>query len=494
MKPEILLFHPPNAFNPKLSRHAILSQLLCGYGLLHIGSLLKERGYNVECWNIPLAYHIGYNNDDLINHLKNYDPLIVGIELNWLHSSKGALVLAEVLKNLFSSTPLIIGGVHSTLFAEQAIRNKAVDIVVKGEGEKIIEEIVNKIERNKDFSTVKGTIVKKNGRIIKNDGKNIFENIDEIPPYDFSFLKPKTKIPYNSGAINTCRGPCKYDCIYCIGAHSCYLLSPRSKTIFHSVNWIITQIRKLLESVNRICIQDYSFSNPKFIFKLAKEIQKEHLQDLIEIFDYAIVPTSHITSELIQELARAGVNFFDLGLESGSDNILHLLKRPYNTKQALKVVKNAIKNRITPLTYWMITGLEQKADLSQTKIFLRDTMELGAIPRWITPLCIIPYTQIFKRAQHYHINLKLSTFEDFMNFSTEIYNKNAYYPRCITHESNLMDVEAILRAVADLKSYIIKHQDLILKSEKMSSKLMQRNFQLSNIPNKTLNFIKSTFF
>ncbi|MFX1298533.1 MAG: B12-binding domain-containing radical SAM protein [Promethearchaeota archaeon] len=474
MKPEILLFHPPNVLDHKALKYAIMSPLMCGYGLLHIGAHLKEKGYRVECWNIPLAYYLGFNTDHIREIIKGYNPLLIGIELNWLHLSKGALDLAKMIKEILPNTPIIVGGVHATLFAEQIIQsNEPIDIVVKGEAEKIMEDLSHKIEKEQDYSEIIGIVTKKNGKIIKNEGKNIYDDIDLIPPYAGDFLMPKTLNPYELAAINTCRGPCTFNCVYCIGAKSCYPLSPRKNIAFHSVSWVIKQIKILLDYVRRISIQDYNYCNPKFISELAQAIREENLQDSTEYFNYALVPTVKMNKPILHDLARAGVDNIDVGIETGSDYLLKTLNRPYNTQQAFTVIKNAIESGILPKTYWMITGLERKSDLDANKKFLKETIEMGAVPKWVTSLCILPKTQLYNNAKKYNVNLKLNSFKDYMVFSTEKANRSAYYAHCITHETDSMSIYDILKAVNDLKTLILHEREVIFEKLEENKKYYQ---------------------
>ncbi|NVM30582.1 MAG: B12-binding domain-containing radical SAM protein [Candidatus Helarchaeota archaeon] len=501
MKPEILLFHPPNILKPQALNRAIMSPIMCGYGLLHIGAHLMNRGYKVECWNIPLAYKLGFDNDHLMGILKNYSPLLIGIELNWLHLSKGALDLAKFLKSIYENVPIVVGGVHATIFAEQIIQsNEMIDIVVKGEAEKIMEDIVTRIEKNQDFKVITGTISKEDGKINKNDGKNIYEDLDVIPPYSPNFLMPKTLNPYNLAMINTCRGPCNYNCVHCLGAKSKYCLSPRSKIAFHSISWLIKQISILLDHVDNFSIQDYVYCNPKLLIELAKAIRQEKLQDSFNYFNVALVPSQNISREIINWLAKSGVDNIDVGIESGSDYVLQKLNRPYDTQVSTLVIKNAVRNGIQPKTYWMITGLERQKDLDLNKKFLKETIKMGGIPKWITPLCILPMTQLYERAKRYGITLKMSRFEDYLIFSTEKYNRTAYYPHCVTHETKLMNVYDILKAVNDLKTFILHQKDLILSKIKENEKfyLSAQNKlngdQIMQRILKNLGYIRSNFF
>ncbi len=474
MKSKVLLFHPPNILNPKALRFSPISPTLCGYGLLHIGTYLKRLGYAVECWNIPLAYKMGLTNQHLEAIFKTYNPIAFGIELNWLHLSRGALDLAALLKKLFPNVPIIMGGVHATLFAREIIKSyDDVDVVVKGEGERIMEDLVDRIEKGLSIATVRGIVARRGGKILETNGKNIIEDIDRVPPYIPNFLKPDSLNPYNLALINTCRGPCSYQCVHCVGARDAYCLSPRKRPAFHSADWVVRQIQILLDYVKELSIQDYSYCNPKFLLEFSEAIRKEKLQDEFKYFNMALAPIPPINAEIFRNLARAGVGNVDVGIESGSDYILQRLRRPYNTAQASRFLKTAVRNGIVPKTYWMITGFERREDLEANWKLLDETIELGSVPRWVTELIITPGTSLFKNAEEYDLNLRFSSFEDYMRFSTEKCNRNARYPNLITHSTPSMSVNDILKAASELKSRIYTRRKYIIEKLKTNEHLFR---------------------
>ena len=56
-----------------------------------------------------------------------------------------------------------------------------VDVVVKGEGEATIKELIEAIERRKTLKDVKGITFRKGNRIVDNPARSFIRNIDEIP-------------------------------------------------------------------------------------------------------------------------------------------------------------------------------------------------------------------------------------------------------------------------------------------------------------------------
>jgi radical SAM superfamily enzyme YgiQ (UPF0313 family) len=62
--------------------------------------------------------------------------------------------------------PSIFGGIHPTFFPD-IIRYPQVDLVCRGEGEEVIVEVMDRLEKDISLDDIKGLWVKKNGQIIE---------------------------------------------------------------------------------------------------------------------------------------------------------------------------------------------------------------------------------------------------------------------------------------------------------------------------------------
>ena len=131
---------------------------MIGYGMLSIGAFLEKAGYNIEIFNIPYAYTLGFTEDNILNLFKSYNPTLIGIELNWIQFSKGAIEYAEKLKEIFPNTPIIIGGVNATIFAREILEaySKFIDAIFIGEAELTFLDYIKNLECNGDLAKVKG--------------------------------------------------------------------------------------------------------------------------------------------------------------------------------------------------------------------------------------------------------------------------------------------------------------------------------------------------
>jgi len=169
MKTDVLLIHPPANFNlPKGAIHAIPSYHI-GYGLLHIASTLLSKGFKVAVWNLEESVHSGVTPEEIqraIKHLR--DCKAVGIELNWLHLSKGAIQTAELLRKVVPEMPIIVGGTHATIFATEIVvrYHNLVDAVLRGEAERTFLQIVEHLERKGSLGKVGGLVTFQSGHLL----------------------------------------------------------------------------------------------------------------------------------------------------------------------------------------------------------------------------------------------------------------------------------------------------------------------------------------
>ncbi|MHA1311306.1 MAG: B12-binding domain-containing radical SAM protein [Candidatus Helarchaeota archaeon] len=468
---DVLLIHPPVDIEPKNVLKSLISPYLVGYGLLHIASYLKKMGYKVEVWNIPVAYAYGYNLEDIKALIKYHDPKLVGIELNWLHFSNGSMGLVKIIKKINPNIKIILGGVHATIFAEEIIKNyPLIDAIFIGESEATILDYIQNLEKGLPLTEVPSCYIRNNDKIILNKNRKVLP-IDEIPPYSLSIVKPKQKESFNIGTINTTRGPCSGICPYCIGSRKNYplMIGSREKLELHSPEWILEQLELLIKDTHNIAIQDYIYCAPKkHIMEIFNFLKNEKITGLIEYFNIAGKPNS-FDKETLSLMAKTGVDNIDYGVETGSNSTLKILRRGYTAQQAVDTIDLTVKCGILPKTYWMV-GLPDEKDLSETKNLIKQTIEKGGFPRWVTPLIILPGTELFREAIKYHISIKMNTYNDFMKFSTTKINKNAWYPDVITHTTNFMEINDILKATNDLKDYILSFKEKIMS-------IFQKNLQ-----------------
>ena len=107
----------------------------------------------------------------------------------------------------------VFGGIHATLVPEVVIKNNSVDFVIIGEGCHALLELLEALQSKKTLYKINNLLYKKNGRIIKNDIRPPFHDLDLLPLPDKQLFE--NYVNYKDDyMILTSRG-CIYSCSYC---------------------------------------------------------------------------------------------------------------------------------------------------------------------------------------------------------------------------------------------------------------------------------------
>jgi len=153
---------------------------------------------------------------DLLHHLNDFKPHIVGITAYTVHVNT-ANKLFRVIKDVDKDIITVAGGHHATIRPED-FSHPAVDIIVRGEGVFPFREIVERIERKEDLSGIGSAIRDPNGVIVIGDA------FSEPDLDSFPFPRRDLTKVYRNGyfsewmrplaSIRTSKG-CHFRCSFC---------------------------------------------------------------------------------------------------------------------------------------------------------------------------------------------------------------------------------------------------------------------------------------
>lgn len=453
---DVLLIHPPNRLDAETCLNSALPVEVVGYGLLSVAAFLETHGYSVRVVDVPRLFQQNFSREEILSFLNSYNPEMIGIELNWLHFSRGAVELARELKNANPNAFIVIGGTHASIFRTEILSSYSawVDEVIVGEGEL---PMLNLLEK-------------------KPPGSQILE-IDQIPQYDPAVIVPKRE--GRAMFLNTCRGSCVNSCMYCLG--SCiHHLTGRTALTRHSAAWIAEQIHLFIErGYTDIGLQDPWTSGggvDTFIESLVKTFKEEGLPDELTRFNLECLPGA-LHGEQLEALAEIGVTDIDYGCESGSQKVLKIVKRPITPQRVCDCVEKTAAHGIIPITYWM-TGFprETPEDVTLTIQLIRQISKLGGIPHWVTPIVVLPRTPLYEKRTELGIVQQMHTFEDFAVYSDTEKKQWAWYPELISHHTEEQSVEDILMNSINLKLASLECRETILTAIKpLEQKLYDRH-------------------
>lgn len=263
--------------------------------------------------------------EQIMDTLGNDSFDIVGITA-MTHDIIEAGNIAEKIKQNFTGKTVIIGGVHASAIPEETLQQfPQFDILVKGEGEFALMEIVDALRNKSSLSSVKGIFYRRNSDIVAAPSRPYIENLDELPmPAWHKFPRAKQY------QIITARG-CPFHCIFCM---SPYGHRVRERSWENVIQEIRTVIKQYNPSVYKFNDETFGF-NASRAHKILDSIIEEGLTATPK---YASMRTDRVNIPILEKMKRAGFTYIDYGIESGNPEILKAIKKGVTLEQTEKAV------------------------------------------------------------------------------------------------------------------------------------------------------------
>ncbi len=293
------------------------------------------------------------------------DDRVVYVGITALSGSmvKYGLYCAEVVRRLNPVLPIVWGGVHVTLSAEQALQTSdLVDIVVRGEGEFTAVELAQTLVTNGDLSSVKGLSWKSNGKSVHNPDRP-FMNFDEQLPFDYSLL-PIEKYNTNDVLLYQSERGCPHRCAFCD-----VVIVHRRMMRQKSAQRVLDDLKSLYERFHPTKVH---FVDDCFFADLHRA--QAVIEGLIEMKTdmqwHASCRAQYTrrTDKAFWERARAsGLCEVYVGAESGSQKILDYIKKDCTLDDVDRAAEQICGAGIHLMTNFM-TGfpIEDREDLNKT--------------------------------------------------------------------------------------------------------------------------------
>lgn len=218
-----------------------------------------------------------------------------------------ALEACRKFRRKYPDVPIVWGGIHASMLPEQTLENSFVDIVVIGEGEATLPELVQTLESGGDLGGVKGIAYHDEGRY-RATGERPFIDLDRHPPlaYDLVDVNLYRRKIFGSDhlSFNSSRG-CLNRCGFCYDS------------VVHRRKWRAMQPGTVLEQLKRL-IRDYGirgfnftddnmFANMNYAFSLFEEITRADLGIRIGKLHIRADSIARMSNEFLGLLVRAGV-------------------------------------------------------------------------------------------------------------------------------------------------------------------------------------------
>lgn len=327
-------------------------------GLMYLATPLIEQGYQVRFMDLNIE-RVGEK--EFSDILSDLDFLLISVFSHSLENAKAIIHLArKVKKDLF----IMCGGPYCNLtqnFIEGA------DMIVVGEAEGAIEEIMDRIIFRKPLEGLSGLVYKRNGKTVRTPGILQVEDLDRsrsslsllAADKDYGrFFGYKLK---GVAGIMSSRG-CTFRCTYCTHKG---IIAYRERTVEN----VIGELKELKAKGYRYIVfyDDNFFLNKKRALEIMDRVIEEKL-DLKFIFQGRIDSPDY---PFYEKLRRAGVVMIMFGIENANQDVLDFYQKGITVERVERVLEMCKKAGIIVGGYFMIgSPLEGEEHFRRNKEFL----------------------------------------------------------------------------------------------------------------------------
>jgi radical SAM superfamily enzyme YgiQ (UPF0313 family) len=302
------------------------------YGLLYLTALLEERGYSVDLRDYQLVESEDPWEWSTFLHFLEKSADIMGISA-YSFSLPFLMKALSHLKEEHPEKKIILGGIGAAGVHEELMSQfPCIDIVVRGEGERTLPQVLSALSKHDRLPDVRGITYRDDQRIRVNPPQQRIERMDELPLPSFERIDfARYLVP----AIMYSRG-CPFPCTFCD-------LAPywNRKNTRRSLPHFLEEIRLLTETYRqkRITIVDDTFVlHKKRVLAFCEAVRKEHLD--FEWGCYGRVDL--VDAETLSAMARAGCKKIYYGLESGNNEVLRTIQKGFTVEQALQAIDTSL--------------------------------------------------------------------------------------------------------------------------------------------------------
>jgi radical SAM superfamily enzyme YgiQ (UPF0313 family) len=396
---DVLLFNPaPRSGWQAQRRVEVPLSLLC------TATPLDRRGYRIKI--IDQFANPNWKKE-FMEALKQ-KPICFGVTCMTGPQILRALEACKLFRERHPNVPIVWGGIHASLLPQQTLANPYVDIVVVGEGETTFEELIRALDSGTPLSSVAGicykehnngangkasttqtvtpdgspdlrvlgtyeknepvTVSSNGGYKIRWTGERPFVNLDEQPPLSYHLVNMnhyrRNLFEADVFSFNSSRG-CTFRCSFCWDP------------VLHKRKWramkpktVVNQLKQIVQGYG---IRGFNFTDDHFFidmkraYGILEEIVHADLNITIGKLQIRADTICRMNDDFLELMVRAGVKRLTIGIESGSQRILDLIKKDIKVEEVIEASRKLAPYPIVPV-YLFMMGLptETPDELAQS--------------------------------------------------------------------------------------------------------------------------------
>lgn len=410
-------------------------------GLLYASSKIVKKEIPVHILDIRINPSTWKK--DLHNKI-NDNTIIVGITVMSGVSILEALKISRYIKHNYPKIYVVWGGPHPTFSPNDVLNEHSIDFIIRGYGSEPFYQLVLNLTGDKKslpLGQIKGLSFRdEKANIHHNEISSVFEFLDykDIPYHLIENFSNYKSIDNNERVfpIYSVMG-CPYRCVFC--SSPAQYEKFKKKWVPYPVKEVISHIEMLKELYGAsfiYFIDDDSFVDLCHVEAIIDEIKDRGIQIKLGFRGARIDELLRMSDSFFKKLAEAGTDTLHIGVESGSNRLLNLMKKDINVEQIIKVNKKLSTQPQIKVFYNFIVGFPTET-IEETKMtrdlilhLIHDNPSCCVIP--LNKPRPLPRTGLYELALR-HGYIPPATLQEWGKYDVE---SSEYNPEWLTREHN----------------------------------------------------------
>ncbi|MBT8341411.1 MAG: B12-binding domain-containing radical SAM protein, partial [Desulfatitalea sp.] len=409
----ILLIVPPlmDVQNGALSPISMDAVRTCpSYGIYLLAAVLRQKGHEVIIVDL-----IAQGSKELIHHAGLImSSHLVGITASSLAWPTAKACIAEI-RTYHPRIPIVVGGIHATMFDYYILGTTFADYCIRGEGEIALPMLCEALAGKADIGSVGNLSFKlPNGRIRRNPALPPMrqEQLGALPLPDYRCIHPGI---YTGLGIESSRG-CLFDCIFCATSYRKTWRCLDPVTFTDRAEAIVAYCSLTTRGLLQIIDDEFSL-DLKRATAIFKEFAKRNVHAKV-VFDSR---ANDLLDEEYLEAAKPYAHQFLVGAECGYDRGLKKIGKGTTTDKLTRAAELLSRYEMAERAdFSFIMGLpwESQDDVLKTVEFALGLFESYGVRILLQWYCQIPGSRLWDEQRKKEI-VHESLYDDFGFFRND---------------------------------------------------------------------------
>ncbi len=421
--------------------------------LMALATPLLEAGYDVRILDSTISADF---QRCVLRELR--DAVALGISLVTGPMIRQTVELGRAAKAAYPDKPIILGGWHPSLLPGQTAESDFVDAVVRGQGEFVFVELLERLRAGDDLAGLRGVTHRRDGAVLHNPPGALLP-ITELPPkaYHLADVDAYERITGRRWLMYVSSLGCPYDCSYCTNAgvyERKWNALPAEQVVDEIAELVTTHRLDLLWVVD-----DNFLVDTRRAVAIGEGLARRDLT-----FRWSIQATTNLVCKLTVEelkvLRRSGLQQICHGAESASASVLASMNKRWQTPEMIhEAARLCVAADIRP-SFNIIFGYpgETESDRRQTVDAIGEMSEhYPGVEFWTNIFTPYPASPVMRQARELGIEIP-SSLEGWSDFFPKYTVLPWLHGRA---HRRVQDMRECLRLAYDREPIAVRHNGVL---------------------------------